>query len=500
MINYRFGLKDAVHFTFITFALVMFGLLAGKYYLKGQAGELNIRPVRLAGLTSRSDWYGVYFQDRKIGYSNFTVEPQDSLLVLTDRTFLSFTMIGQPQKVDTYLRAVTDDSLALVSFVFSLRGEDTRFGLRGRVEDDELVLSITTAGETRIERIGLEEPPHLPGTVQLLLADLQLEAGKRFSIQVFDPASLANMPLEIEVAGRDTIEHGGLSVPVWHMRQNMAGMLVDTYLDDTGRTIEERSRIGYRLVLETEEEARAGSRSGQAADLNQLVSIAVDRPLPSPRTISRLTVQFEGLDGDTLGLSGGVQSYRDGVLEIVAAALPPEGSELDTVPTAILEDFTTPSLFVQSEHPRLLALAAGIVNLNDGPVEKVRSIVGWLGANITKKPTFSIPNTLEVMERRSGDCNEFAVLFCSLARAAGIPARIAMGLVYLEGAFYYHAWDECFIDGFWVPVDPVFGQFPADATHLRMIAGDMDRQVEILPLVGSLGISVIDWEQAPGAF
>ena len=167
----------------------------------------------------------------------------------------------------------------------------------------------------------------------------------------------------------------------------------------------------------------------------------------------------------------------------------------DTIPSLIKQLHTSPGTFVQSEHPRLLALAARVVNLDDRDVDKIRSIMNWMNENIKKVPTFSIPNTLEVLERRSGDCNEFAVLFCSLARAAGIPTRIAMGLVYVEDAFYYHAWCECYL-GEWVAVDPIFGQFPADATHLRFLAGDMDRQVEILPLIGKVGIKVLEYGTA----
>ena len=29
---------------------------------------------------------------------------------------------------------------------------------------------------------------------------------------------------------------------------------------------------------------------------------------------------------------------------------------------------------------------------------------------------------------------------------SGIPARIAVGLVYIHGAFYYHAWPEVYLD------------------------------------------------------
>ena len=76
-----------------------------------------------------------------------------------------------------------------------------------------------------------------------------------------------------------------------------------------------------------------------------------------------------------------------------------------------------------------------------------------------------------------------------MARAVRIPARIAVGLAFVRGAFYYHAWPEVYIDegaarGFWLPVDPTFNQFPADATHFRLARGGFDKQAAIIPLIG----------------
>ena len=74
---------------------------------------------------------------------------------------------------------------------------------------------------------------------------------------------------------------------------------------------------------------------------------------------------------------------------------------------------------------------------------------------------------------------------------AGIPARAAAGLAYVDGKFYYHAWPEIYL-GNWVAVDPTFGQFPADAAHLRFVHGGLDRQVDLLRLIGALQIDLID--------
>ena len=83
------------------------------------------------------------------------------------------------------------------------------------------------------------------------------------------------------------------------------------------------------------------------------------------------------------------------------------------------------------------------------------------------------------------------VLLNASARAAGIPARTVVGVVYLRGAFYYHAWSEVWL-GQWISVDSVLDQFPADVTHIKFLEGDIDRQIDILELIGKLKIKVLD--------
>jgi len=66
-----------------------------------------------------------------------------------------------------------------------------------------------------------------------------------------------------------------------------------------------------------------------------------------------------------------------------------------------------------------------------------------------------------------------------------------VGLVYVDGSFFYHAWPEVWLDG-WVAVDPTLDQLPADAAHIRFLIGGLARQVEIVRLIGNLEIEVLD--------
>jgi transglutaminase-like putative cysteine protease len=124
-------------------------------------------------------------------------------------------------------------------------------------------------------------------------------------------------------------------------------------------------------------------------------------------------------------------------------------------------------------------------------------LVHYVYGYLEKVPTAGVPTALEVMSRRQGDCNEHTVFFTALARALGLPTLMNAGLVYLDGRFYYHAWPSVWL-GEWVAVDPTFDQFPADATHISFIRGGIDRQVELMKVIGRVGIDVVSYYPIPG--
>ncbi|MCP4666022.1 MAG: transglutaminase domain-containing protein, partial [Deltaproteobacteria bacterium] len=103
-----------------------------------------------------------------------------------------------------------------------------------------------------------------------------------------------------------------------------------------------------------------------------------------------------------------------------------------------------------------------------------------------------VPSALEVLKTGVGDCNEHAVLLAAFLRSLGIPARQCVGVVYVRGGFYYHAWNEAFL-GRWVSMDATLHQMPVDATHIKLIEGGLDKQVEIIALIGKVKLEVGDY-------
>jgi transglutaminase-like putative cysteine protease len=164
--------------------------------------------------------------------------------------------------------------------------------------------------------------------------------------------------------------------------------------------------------------------------------------------------------------------------------------------------YLAPEPFIESDDPEIRAEAERAVAGGTDTRSRAERLTRYVNALLDKKPTVSLPSAREVLRTKVGDCNEHTALFVAMARAAGIPARISVGLVYVRGAFYYHAWPEVYLEekagrGLWLPVDPTLNEFPADATHVRLARGGLEKQMAILPLIGRLKMTILDLDLAP---
>jgi transglutaminase-like putative cysteine protease len=138
-------------------------------------------------------------------------------------------------------------------------------------------------------------------------------------------------------------------------------------------------------------------------------------------------------------------------------------------------------------------LVEKIVTDDDPPLVKANKLMIWVNKNIEKRPVLSLPDALATLINKVGDCNEHAVLLAALARAAAVPARIEAGLVYLNGRFYYHAWNLLYV-GKWITADATFGQMPADVTHIRFSSGRVQQQLDIMNAIGKIKLNILTFQ------
>jgi transglutaminase-like putative cysteine protease len=121
--------------------------------------------------------------------------------------------------------------------------------------------------------------------------------------------------------------------------------------------------------------------------------------------------------------------------------------------------YTQPSPLVPSEDPRIIAQAAALLGRERNPYTKAQRIYEWLIGEGNIQTEALSGGALEALEGKQGDPYTAALLFCALARAAGVPAIPVAGvLVDRNRQVIRHYWAEFWIDGFgWIPLDPALG-------------------------------------------
>jgi hypothetical protein len=475
---------------------VMMGLLADRTFLQPQA--LKITPaLAREGLQEGEDWWGVYWKGEKIGFGVTDHDAQGDRITVKEQLWLKLSVLGIPQNIQQTLEYTLTETLTLESFRFSLKSGLFPFQLAGRLQADprgssrkRMVLKIQSGGREQEQEIYLAEAPFILGQTKLHFVSQGLEKGKKYRIPVFDPASMISAEMIAEVEVLDRLKIGGEERELYRVRQEFRGVEVKSWIDRNGRIWKEESPLGFTLVRESKHEARYQNWSpGKVVDLISLTAVPSDREIAAPRSARFLRVRLRSASLQGLKIEGDRQSLSGDEVTVKREDLPPRTSVTRGLAEEEGREYLRATPFIQSDDPAIRRLAGEIIGDARDPREQAGRINEWVYRNIRKQPVVSIPSALEVLRQKTGDCNEHAALFAALARAAGIPARIQAGIIYQEGKFFYHAWNQVYL-GSWISVDSTLNQLPADATHIRLVEGDLDQQLDLVRVIGRLKVQV----------
>ena len=174
----------------------------------------------------------------------------------------------------------------------------------------------------------------------------------------------------------------------------------------------------------------------------------------------------------------GEQRVRTEGDQVIVDICPTCGPGLATDP-ASLADARRPTAWLQSDHPRLQALAMPVARLQVSETRKMEMLLSRAMPLIPRVDYAGHFSALEAINRREGDCTEAAVLLAALGRAAGIPTRVVSGLTYSRvpilgtaNAFMPHSWVVAYVDGRWKSFDLALERF--DSSHIALTIGDGD--------------------------
>ncbi len=469
--------------------VVMLGLLIHRTYLNPTA-VIALDEVTKECVRTADDWFGIYQQGRKIGYAHTRTTTEGDVYRVFEESELDVLALESVQRIRTVINAYTARNFQLKYFDFVLDAGSSHMTIKGAVVRKELVIDILTGGETRTEHLKLSEPIYLTPNLRSAVVLMGLEPGKRYRFPLFNPATMSTQDAFISVEARETIKVGDRDQTIYRLKESMSGMDATAWITEGGETIKEESPLGYSLFRETMTEAIKRDKRGPAVDIISLVRIEA-RPIENSTKVTELRARLSNAELQGFDLDGGRQTWTNGTVDVRSIggpgsyALPYAGGER--------QEELRATVLIQSDDAAIREQAARIVGKEKDARAAAQKINSWVYTTLVKQPVVSIPSAVEVLKQKTGDCNEHTTLYTALARAAGIPTRMAAGIVYMKNGFYYHAWPEVWL-GDWVAVDPTFGQFPADATHIRFVTGDLEKQAEILRLVGKLKVDIIEYK------
>lgn len=435
------------------------------------------------------DYYSVTFKGKKIGYNSVIKRKLPSGLLYQETSYYNLTIGGISQEITTEGLITVDDSLRAKVLTFHFSGGGYETNINAIVREDQLLVEINTPSGSRNIKLPFDGEIYTSSVIPELIKRRGFESG-RFELPSFDPITANSRSYKVDVIGRDRLRRFG-DRDVWEVRLFYGPLTTGLWIDSTGVLLMEKTAEGFMSVRENKEKALKFDLR-QSADIDFLSEFAVSlggSVIERPRDAVRLVIKIKNLQTELFNLNDFNQRWDPDSQTLVIDS---RGFD-DSLSFVVLSEDTLASLDIQCNDRRIISAAEKITRDSKTDFDKVKAINTYLFKKIDKNLTASIPNAVEVLQKMRGDCNEHTILFVALARAIGIPARMNVGLLYLDGYFYYHAWPQAYIDSAWHTFDPTLGQSPTDAAHIKLTSGNLDQMLALLRF-GDARLSFIDVE------
>lgn len=448
----------------------------------------------------RDYWMGVFMgETERAGFINIRTRPEaqdgdpGAQIKLTARVQLNLFGYDADMAVTGHAWLAEDQHRAI--FDYTLRAGESESRIHGALRDGKLTAVLSAAG--------VDTPFTFPVSEQMMLStglgspamDLPILApGEEVYIDTFDPSTMSAGKARLVCTGREQLMVAGEMVDTSIIAITIGGMTTQAWVTDDQETVKAQTPIGFMLKKITPEEALSPI---EADDRASLVEQMMVRPtgVPLKRGVATMRARISGVPAELPLPSDNLQQVQSDQEVLIAVPLDPR----NVAPERLSDDERMLALasdpLVNAENAEIQTAAKEAIAHTADEWGKALALYEWTYTNLRKVPTLSVPTAVDVLRTRQGDCNEHTVLYCAMARAVGLPARIAVGLVYSEvlGGFGYHAWPEVHIGG-WIPLDPTLGQPVADATHIKLLNGGIDKWGMLVGYMGRIEIEVLETE------
>lgn len=419
-------------------------------------------------------YLNISMQGSKVGYSAFSTEPTTfkTLPAVRNRskTRIKIGLIGSQVQIDMDSETITvAGKPKYMKFVQSSAG-------RKQVVD---AYFSTTSINIEVDNNGSKSKQTLKLPKDALVVDdpvaeFALKPGTALKVRkfyVFDPSTIS---LVANTISAKALASGGHQLEIVDPRMSST---VET--DAKGDIAKVTTTIGLEMSAATEAEALAEIEGDTQPDLADLTSIKPSPSISQPTRTSLLKLKVSAKNMPSIPIDNqttGSKSNGVWTLNLKPAQLRDAKTTSIAAARAQKKEWAQPSLLMPSNRGTFISLAKQIVGKKTDVKSAALAIRSYVNRNMSPNAGIGIlRDASEIIKAKEGVCRDYAILTATLCRAAGIPTRLASGLVNFDGNFYYHAWVEVWTGYDWIGMDSVPGDDFFTATHVKLSQGNVDQ-------------------------
>lgn len=457
-------------------------------------------PDGAACAAERESWLAFERKGVVYGYEHLKMNERGDgkLIYVVERAFKIDVVGMSRQDITESVTLVVDKDLSPVSFEQSSGYKVKTEKISGAVENGKMKVRYDdTCGGVR-ERVfdaaGVYFDACLPDVI------LKKAAEKNFSFNIFDLRNIKRADVKV-ISAEGTVE----------AEVTIAGSMPELL------TVSPDGRImNSTRAAETLKKVDNGSRQADESVKSKLafllnddsdLTVDIDKPLGNVNRITRavVAVRWMSIPASDFALEDNRQKvvstkFENGVYEV---KLELTKAAADTAPIAFppavsesMDKYISESEYITPADTAVVELAASIAAGETDAVAVVKKLLRWVNDNIETDFIAETLSAPEVLKKKRGKCSENAILFAALARSLKIPAKISLGVMNAGGRWMGHMWNEVYLGGRWIAVDPSPGDFVSGPTHIKFTDSDtVDGTQNVrMKLIDNLGISVEDFE------
>jgi hypothetical protein len=463
-------------------------------------------------VSGETEYFAVFMEGKKVGHAILSRVVVDGKVTATEEISMTISRANIPVSINTKETSIETTNGKPLGFETVQQLSMMTMKVAGTVNEQGTVnLTVTSMGTEQKSTFKWPSGAVMAEGLRLIQLKRGLKEGLSYTVRVFSPGILQAIEAEIHIGPKQNVDLLGRVVALTEVTTTMkmpgAGDVIMTeYVDEEQRL---QKSIMPLAELQVEMIACAKEFALGKSDVLELVErmfLTSPRPLDNINLAESITYHLSPKkETDSFIVPStdnqSVRPVKSGLIVTVKPVTAPARARFPYKgrDKTILKA-TNPTRYLQSDHKGIIELAHRAIGETKDTGEAVRRIESFVADYVEDKNlSIGYASAAEVAASRQGDCSEFSVLTTAMCRAVGIPARMVVGVAYVEDfaglqGFGPHAWTQAYVGNKWIGLDATFkstGRGGYDAGHIALAVGEGEPR-DFFNLVTSLGQFKID--------